>query len=204
MNRVRLAGCIVALMVLQSCSLTGLISTKTPTAVDSARQELSLIDNHLSLMHDITSGNYQQQVDLFADVVSQREQDATARNRFREALLLITTGQPNSDSGRGYTELTDILENPQELTALEHNLARVILNETENVMILEARNVELSTTLSNSQIVLDQKDNSDRKSLYQARKELDAAQQEIDVLEVELAEARSKLDAIKRIEVTSE
>lgn len=191
-------------MVLQSCSWVGLRSIKTPTTVDIARQELSLIDNHLSLMHDITSGNYQRQVDLFADVVSQREQNASARNRFREALLLITSGHPNSDSGRGYAELTTILEQSKDLTGLERNLARVILNETENVMILEARNFELRTTLSDSQIVLDQKDNFDRKSLSQARKELESAHQEINVLEVELAEARAKLDAIKRIEVTSE
>ncbi len=199
MNRVRLAGCIVVLLVLQSCSLMDFRSKKTPTTVDIARQELSLIDNHLSLMHDITSGNYQQQIDLFADVVSEREQDATVRNRFREALLLMTTGHPNSDSGRGYTELTSLMQQPEGLTSLEQNLARVILNETENLMILEARNAELSATLSNSQVVLDQKDNYDRRSLSQARKDLEAAQQEIDVLEVELAEARAKLDAIKRM-----
>ena len=203
MNRVRLAGCIVLLTVLQGCTLfKGTI--KTPTPVDIARQELSLIDRHLSLMRDITSGNYQQQIDLFAGVARQREQDATAPNRLSEALLLVTTGHPSSDRGRGYAELTALLSEREGLSPHERDLATVVLRETENVMILEARNMELSTTLSDSQVSLDKKGLSDRKSLDQARKELESAQQEIDVLEVELAEARAKLEAIKRIEVTSE
>ena len=204
MNRARLAGCIVVLMILQGCSVLSLGSKKTTTAVDIASQELSLIDGHLSLMRDITTGNYQQQLDLFADVESQREQDASARNRLRQALALITSGHPNSDRGRGYTELTSILESDSGLSEPEKNLARVVLNETENIMILEARNAELSATLSSSQIVLDQKGSTDRRSLSQARRDLELAQQEIESLEVELSDARAKLEAIKRIEVTSE
>ncbi len=202
MNRVRLAGCIVLTMILQGC----LFSPRSimPTKADIASQELSFIDDHLSLMHDITSGNYQQQLDLFTSVVNQREVDASAHNRLREALALITTGHPNSDPGRGYSELKTLMEQSTKLTALERRLATVILNETENVMILEARNSELSAAISNSQTVLDQKGTSNRESLSQARKQLDAAQQEIDVLQIELEEARAKLDAIKRIEVTSE
>lgn len=203
MNRVRLAGCIALLTVLQGCSLIkGTI--KTPTPVDAARQELSLIDTHLSLLRDITSGNYQEQDKLFAGVVAQRQQDATAHNRLSEALLLIATGHPNTDRGRGYSKLTALLSSEEELTELERHLAKIVLKETENVMILEARNAELSNTLSDSQLSLDKRGNSDRRSLNQARKDLEAAQQEIDSLEVELTEARAKLEAIKRIEVTSE
>ena len=176
-----------------------------PTKADLASQELSFIDDHLSLMHDITSGNYQQQqLDLFTSVVNQREVNASAHNRLREAFALITTGHPNSDPGRGYSELKTLMEQSTKLTALERRLATVILNETENVMILEARNSELSAAISNSQTVLNQKGTSNRESLSQAREQLDAAQQEIDVLQIELEEARAKLDAIKRIEVTSE
>ncbi|MFK8031014.1 MAG: hypothetical protein AB8G18_12335 [Gammaproteobacteria bacterium] len=163
-----------------------------------------MIDTHLSLLRDITSGNYQEQDKLFAGVVAQRQQDATAHNRLSEALLLIATGHPNTDRGRGYSKLTALLSSEEELTELERHLAKIVLKETENVMILEARNAELSNTLSDSQLSLDKRGNSDRRSLNQARKDLEAAQQEIDSLEVELTEARAKLEAIKRIEVTSE
>lgn len=189
-------------MFLQGCSLSpwGQISS----GADSASRELSLIDGHLSLMRNITSGNYQQQVELFADIVSERELEASARNRLREALALLTSGHPNSDPGRGYSELKGLLEEPHGLTKLEQSLASVVLNESENVMILEARNAELSAAISDSQSVLDRRGSSDRRSLSQAREELAAAQQEIELLQIELEEARAKLDAIKQIEVTSE
>ena len=79
MIRVRLAGCIVLLMVLQGCSFSP--RSIMPTKADLASQELSFIDDHLGLMQDITSGNYQQQLDLFDRVVQQREYDAFLAHR---------------------------------------------------------------------------------------------------------------------------
>ncbi len=175
-----------------------------PTKADLASQELRSIDDHLGLMQDSKSGNYQQQLDLFNSVVKQREDNASDHNRLREALVLITTGHPNSDPGRGYSELKTLMEQSTRLSALERRLAAVILSETANVMILEARNAELSAAISNSQTALDKTGTSSRENLSQARRELQAAQEEINALQVELEDARAKLDAIKRIEVTSE
>ncbi|MEM7082352.1 MAG: hypothetical protein AAF465_06430 [Pseudomonadota bacterium] len=200
MTLARILFFVVVLATVQGC--TGLSAWRKP-AIDNNARQLSLLDSHLQLMRDVTSGNYQEQLDLYDFVVRQRELDATTQHRLREALVLITSGHPNSDRGKGYSALTRLLDTANDLTELERHLAAVVLNETENAMILEAQNAELSTDLSNSQSVAT-RGSSDRRNLGQARRALEAAQQEIDALESELAEARAKLEAIKQIEVTSE
>lgn len=168
------------------------------------RQELDLIDSHLRFMRELTTAEYAQQIQLFDEAYARYQTLQDDSSALRYGLALTTSGHPRTDTGRGYTELVKLVEASGSLTPAELDLARVVMNEAAEVMILQARFTELSGVVSQTESAISRRGRSSRLNLQQAQKQLDEAQLEIAALRVELADAQAKLDAIKKIEVTSE
>lgn len=185
-------------------AISGYFSKNQEITANLLRQDLAMMAGHLELMQAVTMGDYQNQVRLFTDTASEYQLHKNKRTKLRYALVLATSGHPNTDAGRGYLELESILEHPGELSPLELNLARVVKNEIETLMILEARNAELASMISETQWEIDKSGRSSRDHLQRMREKLEQAQLEIVTLENELEDAQTKLDAIKNIEVSSE
>lgn len=193
-----------ALAFLNGCALTGGFAKRQdlPTA---AQHELSVLGAHLDLMREMADGDFQKQEARFNELQLTDQRVGSSRTALRLALARVTTGHPNSDLGQGYEDLQRALSAPDELHPSERNLISVLLNETESAMIQAARNAELSSAIDESRSNAASRENvASRASLLRAQRQLSNARDEIRALEEELAEARAKLDAIKRIEVTSE
>lgn len=155
-------------------------------------------------MRELRTADYRDQERIFSKIADEYETQGHPSSALRYALALITGGHPNTDTGRGYSQLKDIADNPLGLSDPEINLAKVLLEEVEAMMILEAQNVELSGVVSEAQQKINRSGRSNRADMEEASQRLNEANMEIESLRNELQEALNKLDAIKNIEVTSE
>ncbi|NNF16953.1 MAG: hypothetical protein HKN70_09410 [Gammaproteobacteria bacterium] len=195
----------IALLTLSACTgLSNWSAGQQSHLKQQQLQDLEHLNSHLSLMREITSGPYQQRLNLFTRVQEELQAQSSSRAAFRHALALTTRGHPNADIGKGYTELSRLIDAPGDLTTAELNLARVVAHSAAQLMILETRNAELDDIVSDTRSRISKSGRSSRIDLQQARERLAQAELEIETLQAELAEAEAKLDAIKNIEVSSE
>lgn len=200
--------CIPLLLVsllLSGCSfLDRFTRTSQPPELAIQYQELERLNSHLTFMRELQTAEYREQEQLFAKVEEESVTLGTPGASLRLALALITDSHPNTDIGRGYIALKEIAENPQGLSDPEIKLTRILLENVETIMIVEAQNAELSGVVSEAHQRINRSGRSSRESLEQASVQLQEANIEIESLRIQLRDALDKLDAIKNIEVSSE
>ncbi len=197
---------LIVSMLLSDCSLMSRFNSQKmeEPPLTMHQQELERLNSHLALMRELMTYDYREQELLFGKLQEESTTLSTPDSTLRLALAFVTDGHPNTDIGRGYTELNAIAENPLGLSEPEINLVQILLENIEAIMIVEAQNAELTGVMSETQQKINRTGRSNRQSLARANTKLIDANLENETLRQQLQEALDKLDAIKNIEVSSE
>ncbi len=114
----------------------------------------------------------------------------TATHRLRYALLLATPGHAGADPVAAQRQLSEILSNPDTLSAQERMLATIVLGQVERQLALLASNRRLRER-SAAQA---------EASAADAHRRLIVAEAENARLRKALADAQAKIDAVTHIE----
>lgn len=179
------------------CSLGGGLSNRND-GPNAATQPLDAstgfvngsLEIYLQTMRDLIEGDPVLQTDVFRDTESAALFEPTTTNRLNYALALATPGHPSANPAEAQRRLAEVLATGDTLLPEERILAVVHLKEVEQRLILDAQAQRLQQAAATA--------TSEQNSENAER--LRAALEENRRLQVELDEAREKLDAITNIE----
>jgi hypothetical protein len=141
-------------------------------------------------MRDLIEGDPVLQADVFRNTESAALFEPTTTNRLNYALALATPGHPSANPAEAQRRLAELLAAGDTLLPEERILAVVHLKEVEQRLILDAQ----AQRLQQAAAAATSEQNSEN------AERLRAALEENRRLQVELDEAREKLDAITNIE----
>jgi hypothetical protein len=191
----RALALLVASATLASCGLIGK-GAQRESAIDAPSTAIERSANppaltqHFDAIQKLLGADPAAQAELV--LVAQREADASrlASARLRHALLLGTPGHGGHDPAAAVTILRDILSVPATLPPAERVLAQIELQRLVGLG-------ELATEIKRMR---DQAARTEREQVAALNRRLQNEQEENARLRKALEEARSKLDAIGKIE----
>jgi hypothetical protein len=179
------------------CSIGGGLSSRNddPNAASqtldaSASFVNGRLELYLQTMRDLIEGDPVLQADVFRNTESAALFEPTTTNRLNYALALATPGHPSANPADAQRRLEEVLAAGDTLLPEERILAVVHLKEVEQRLILDAQ----AQRLQQAAAAATSEQNSEN------AERLRAALEENRRLQVELDEAREKLDAITNIE----
>lgn len=196
-------GLLVAVAILQSaCAiLPDGFGIGNAGAVDDSATAAA-IGHHLTVMRWLGEGNYNARGQAFEAVEAEYRALPTASNRLTRALALSVPGHPGSDVDQATAELNALMRDPVGLLNAELDLLQVTLANLERVNRLSAENSQMQSRIN---------DPSNARRLREARSrtealsaELARQQDENERLASELYDALRKLDAVTRIEQSTQ
>lgn len=147
-------------------------------------------DEYLKELRDLSSGDPALQAEIFADSEAGAQLTPNPSTNLRFALVLATTGHPETDPQQAQNMLRELLTQTELMTQAEISLATIYLKSTEELMVLssEARRLRASS------------DRTQRTEEAAINQRLATVEAENRRLRRELEDAESKLDAITSIE----
>lgn len=145
---------------------------------------------YLETLRALVDGDAVAQADAFRAAENAVEASPTTTNRLNLALALATPGHPSTNPREAQRLLGEVLANRDALLPEERVLAQVNLKEVEHWLILDAEAQRLQRAAAAAAAARND----------QSAQRLQAALEENKQLQLELDEARAKLDAITNIE----
>ena len=199
MARLAAAALTLALaLVLGACASTGGLlrngadaRTSESTGNGPARSLSSdTLAIYLATLRALVEGDAVAQADAFRAAEDAVEASPTTTNRLNLALALATPGHPSTNPREAQRLLGELLADRDALLPEERVLAQVHLKEVEHWLILDAEAQRLQRAAAAAAAARND----------QSAQRLQAALEENKQLQLELDEARAKLDAITNIE----
>ena len=148
------------------------------------------LEIYLDTLRALVDGDPVAQADAFRAAENAVEASPTTTNRLNLALALATPGHPSSNPREAQRLLGELLANRDALLSEERVLAQVNLKEVEHWLILDAEAQRLQRAAAAAAAARND----------QSAQRLQTALEENKQLQLELDEARAKLDAITNIE----
>jgi hypothetical protein len=145
---------------------------------------------YLETLRALIDGDPVAQADAFRAAENAVEASPTTTNRLNLALALATPGHPSTNPREAQRLLGELLANRDALLPEERVLAQVNLKEVEHWLILDAEAQRLQRAAAAASAARND----------QSAQRLQVALEENKQLQLELDEARAKLDAITNIE----
>lgn len=165
----------------------------TESNVDGGtRLETDSLGLYLATLRDLVEGDPVVQADAFRNAEQAVEAAPTTTNRLNLALALATPGHPSSNPAQAQRMLNELLAAGDTLLPEERILATVHLKGVEERLILDAEAQRLQRAAAAAAAARND----------QSAQRLQAALEENRRLQLELDEARAKLNAITDIERT--
>lgn len=189
-----LATMIAALALVAGCSSTrDWISDKLPKR-ERSREAVILgapdAETYLGELKDLAAGDPATQAEIYADAESGHTLTPGPSTDLRFALVLATSGHPESDPERAQSMLRELLIQTELLTPAEIALAQIHLSAVEQIIVVESEARRLRSQTSQQARSQQQATNS----------RLANVEAENRRLRRELEEAENKLEAITTIE----
>jgi hypothetical protein len=194
------AGALLAAFLLAGCSGTqGLFGggAAPDNAVQASNERAGRLDGdsltlYLETLRALVESDPVAQADAFRNAELAVESAPTTTNRLNLALALATPGHPSSNPAQAQRMLNELLAAGDSLLPEERILATVHLKEVEHWLILDAEAQRLQRAAAAAAAARND----------QSAQRLQAALEENRRLQLELDEARARLNAITDIERT--
>ncbi len=196
MRRERAALAAVALI--GAATLGGCMGGPSPGArtpdsaptVDRAAASAAVLASHLQTLAQLVQAPPAEQAEILATAKHDYDIAPTPSHELALALVLSVPGHPGFDPAHAQQLLRDVLATPETLMPSERALA---------LLTLQSVNQQIDLTMQN-QRMQGESERNDRQLVAEASRRLQAESEENAKLRKELEDARSKLDAISRIE----
>jgi hypothetical protein len=195
------SSALLAALLLAGCSGTqGLFNGSAPQGGapetndggGETRFDSNNLGFYLETLRDLVEGDAVAQADAFRTAEQAVESAPTTSNRLNLAMALATPGHPSSNPALAQRMLNELLAAGDSLLPEERILATVHLKEVEHWLILDAEAERLQRAAAAASAARND----------QSAQRLQAALEENRRLQLELDEARAKLNAITDIERT--
>jgi hypothetical protein len=198
MARLAASATIALALALSACSMTsgfgngGTEPRASETQSNGAAGSLNsdTLTLYLETLRALVEGDPVAQADAFRNAENAVEAAPTTTNRLNLALALATPGHPSANAREAQRLLGELLADGDSLLPEERILAQVHLKEVEQRLILDAEAQRLQRAAAAATAARND----------QSAQRLQAALEENKQLQLELDEARAKLDAITNIE----
>lgn len=199
MAKLTASASLVVTLLLGACSSTGgLFGNRSPEprTAETAGNGPARSPNadtlavYLDTLRALVEGDAVAQADAFRAAENAVETSPTTTNRLNLALALATPGHPSANPREAQRLLGELLADRDALLPEERVLAQVHLKEVEQRLILDAEAQRLQRAAAAATAARND----------QSAQRLQAALEENKQLQIELDEARAKLDAITNIE----
>ena len=193
------AATLVLTLTLGACTSTSGVSRSggadartSETAGNGPARSLSsdTLAIYLATLRALVDGDPVAQADAFRAAEDAVEASPTTTNRLNLALALATPGHPSTNPREAQRLLGELLADRDALLPEERVLAQVHLKEVEHWLILDAEAQRLQRAAAAAATARND----------QSAQRLQAALEDNKRLQLELDEARAKLDAITNIE----
>ncbi len=147
-------------------------------------------DEYLSELSQLSSNDPALQAEIFADSQAAAQLTPDPSTKLRYALVLATSGHPESDPEQAQSILRELMAQPALMTPAEIALATIYLKSTEELILLSSEARRLRAT----------SDRAHRTEEAAINQRLATVEAENRRLRRELADAEDKLEAITSIE----
>ena len=167
--------------------------TQAPPSIDRHSTEASLVAGYLEICMKAARGTPAEQAEVLASAHNDYSAAPTPSRVLRYAMVLSTPGHAGSDPVVAQRLLREVLASPETLLPAERALASLQLQQVERQQSLQADVRRLQQAAER---------NANEK-IAQLTRNLKAEGDEVTRLKKALAEAQAKLDAIAKIEGSS-
>lgn len=147
-------------------------------------------EDYLQELQKISVDDPAAQAEIYADARAAAQLTPSPSTELRYALVLATSGHPETNFGEAQRVLREVLSQSELLSASEIALATIYLNTVENQLLLQAESRRMSSTSTQAARVQEAALNE----------RLLRAEADNERLRRQLADAEDKLEAITSIE----
>jgi superfamily II RNA helicase len=158
--------------------------------VDRAAASAAVLASHLQRLAQLVQAPPAEQAEILASTQHDYDIAPTPSHELVLALVLAVPGHPGFDPAHAQQLLRDVLATPETLLPSERALALLTLQSVNQQIDLTSQNQHLQA----------ESERTDRQLVAETSRRLQAEGEENAKLRKELEDARSKLDAISRIE----
>ncbi len=186
-----IALALLALVVTSGCETTSnwLKGRRTADAEDIAL-DAPEANHYLVELQELASGDPATQAEIYADAQSAATLTPDTSTKLRYALVLATTGHPETNNVEAQGLFRDVLSQREMMTATEIALATIYLNDVEARIVLESETRRLRASTSRA---------ATTEEAAVARR-ISTVENENRQLRKSLADAEAKIEALSSIE----